>query len=134
LENVVFRGGEAVALLDFDFAAPGRRSYDVACFARMCVPVDDEINRRRLGWEVKDLPDRMRLIADAYGSTPSERAAIIPSIDYLIAHHAEFVRSRVEAGDPGFVTQWENGGGMARFDRRREWWVEHRDEFVAAML
>ena len=29
-ENVVYRDGVAVALLDFDFAAPGRRVYDVA--------------------------------------------------------------------------------------------------------
>src|SRR5204863_7790966 len=28
LENVVFRGGLAVALLDFDFAAPGGPSHD----------------------------------------------------------------------------------------------------------
>ena len=37
LENVVFRNGEAIALLDFDFAAPGRREFDLAAFARMCV-------------------------------------------------------------------------------------------------
>jgi thiamine kinase-like enzyme len=133
LENVVFRNGEAVALLDFDFAAPGRRSYDVACFARMCVPVDDEVNRARLGWDVDHLPDRMRLIADAYGITRFERAAIIPSVDYLIAHQVDFVLRKVEAGDPGFVIQWEASGGMVRFDRRRDWWNTHRDEFVAAM-
>jgi thiamine kinase-like enzyme len=44
LENVVFRGGLAVALLDFDFAAPGRPTFDSAAFARMCVPVDDDIS------------------------------------------------------------------------------------------
>ena len=38
LENVVFCDGLAIALLDFDFAAPGRASYELACFARMCVP------------------------------------------------------------------------------------------------
>ncbi len=30
-ENVVFRDGVAVGLLDFDFAAPGRPVYDLAC-------------------------------------------------------------------------------------------------------
>ena len=38
----MFRRGEAVALLDFDFASPGRRTYDLANFARMCVPTDDD--------------------------------------------------------------------------------------------
>ena len=37
-ENVVFRDGIAVALLDFEFAAPGRPVYDVAYLARLCVP------------------------------------------------------------------------------------------------
>src|SRR5262249_5937475 len=45
LENVVFRDGVAVALLDFDFAAPGRPGHDLACFARMCVPIDDDVSR-----------------------------------------------------------------------------------------
>jgi aminoglycoside phosphotransferase (APT) family kinase protein len=133
LENVVFRDGVAVALLDFDFAAPGRRSYDVACFARMCVPVDDDVNRGRLGWEVKQLPERLRLIADAYGLADDERAEVVASIDYVIAQHGAFVRRRVEAGDPGFVAMWEAGGGLARFDRRRDWWAQYRDDFVAAM-
>ena len=60
LENVVFDNGEAVALLDFDFAAPGRREFDVAAFARMCVPIDDDINAARLGWESNDRPARLR--------------------------------------------------------------------------
>jgi hypothetical protein len=46
LENVVFRDGTATALLDFDFAAPGRPIYDLAQFARLCVPIDDEVSRR----------------------------------------------------------------------------------------
>lgn len=49
LENVVFRDGVAVGLLDFDFAAPGRREFDLASFARMCVPINDDVNAARLG-------------------------------------------------------------------------------------
>ena len=50
LENIVFRNGLAVGLLDFDFAAPGRPVYDLAQFARMCVPIDDDLSAARLGW------------------------------------------------------------------------------------
>ena len=39
-ENVVFRDGEAVALLDFDFAAPGDRLFDLARLVLMTVPID----------------------------------------------------------------------------------------------
>ena len=67
LENVVFRAGNAVTLLDFDFAAPGRPIYDVAQMARMCIPIDDDANAARLGWEPVDRPGRLRLVADEYG-------------------------------------------------------------------
>ena len=67
LENVVFRNGRAVGLLDFDFAAPGRPTFDLAAFARMCVPIDDDLNARRLGFEAPDRPGRLRLVADTYG-------------------------------------------------------------------
>ena len=33
LDNVVFRDGRAVALIDFDLAGPGTRAWDVACAA-----------------------------------------------------------------------------------------------------
>jgi aminoglycoside phosphotransferase (APT) family kinase protein len=49
LENVVFRDGVAVALIDFDYAAPGRPVHDLAQFAKMCVPLEDDVNAARLG-------------------------------------------------------------------------------------
>ncbi|MBO0824691.1 MAG: phosphotransferase [Actinobacteria bacterium] len=41
IENVVFRDSAAAALLDFDFAAPGRRVWDVAQAARYWIPLTD---------------------------------------------------------------------------------------------
>lgn len=133
LENVVFRDGIAVALLDFDFAAPGRRSHDVGCFARMCVPIDDDFDCARLGFETPARPDRLRLVADSYGCSRRERSEIIECLDRVIGAHGEFVRRRVEAGDPGFVAMWDRFGGQVRFDRRSEWWACTRDRFVQAM-
>ena len=130
LENVVFRGRMAVALLDFDFAAPGRRSHDLACFARMCVPVDDDVSRANLGWEVTRLPHRLRLIVDTYGCSQGDRREIMASLDRGVADGGEFVRRHAEAGEPGFVEMWASIGGMARFDRRREWWRRHRADFA----
>ena len=40
-ENVVFREGEAIAFLDWDFAAPGRTLWDVAAVMSMWGPVHD---------------------------------------------------------------------------------------------
>jgi hypothetical protein len=133
LENVVFEAGTAVALLDFDFAAPGRPSHDLACFARMCVPIDDETSSTNLGWGAVDGPVRLRLIAEAYGCTATEREEIMESLDRAIAQGGEFVLRHVEAGEPGFVEMWASIGGMARFDRRRDWWASRRDDFAIAM-
>ncbi len=133
LENVVFRDGQAVALLDFDFAAPGSPTSDLAAFARMCVPIDDDENRARFGWNVADLPARLRLVADEYGLGADGRASVLTALDDSIARGGEFVRRRVEAGDPNFIAMWEEMGGMHRFDRRRAWWKESRPQFAAAM-
>ena len=133
LENVVFRDGRAVALLDFDFAAPGRRTFDLAAFARMCVPVDDDVSASRLGWLASDRPARLRLACDAYGLDTGGRAEMLRFLSQAIARGGEFVQRRAEAGEPGFVTMWTEMGGMERFDRRRRWWADAAPNFVAAL-
>ena len=133
LENVVFRGGVAVALLDFDFAAPGRPVYDLAQFARMCVPVDDPLSASQLGWVEADLPNRLRVVADSYGLDATGRAELLAVLSSTIDRGGEFVSRRVEAGDPNFIRMWEQIGGMERFDRRRRWWAGEKDRFAAAL-
>jgi hypothetical protein len=133
LENVVFRDGRAVALLDFDFAAPGRPTFDLAAFARMCVPVDDDINAAKQGWGPADRPGRLRLICDAYGLDLESRLEVLHLLGESIASGGEFVRRRAEAGEPGFVRMWAEIGGMERFDRRRRWWADQRQHFALAL-
>lgn len=133
LENVVFRDGRAVALLDFDFAAPGRRVFDLAAFARMCVPIDDDVSAANLGWIPSDRPRRLRLVCDAYGLRSEERSDVLRCLDASIERGGEFVRRRADAGEPGFVRMWADIGGMERFDRRRRWWAATRPFFEEAM-
>jgi aminoglycoside phosphotransferase (APT) family kinase protein len=133
LENVVFRDGVAVGLLDFDFAAPGRPLYDLAQMARMCVPVDDDISAARLEWEPADRPLRLRLVADAYGLETADRDELLAILAETIARGGEFVRRRVDAGDVNFIKMWTEMGGGQRFDRRRAWWAEHQEEFRRAL-
>ncbi len=133
LENVVFRDGEAVALLDFDFVAPGRREFDLAAFARMCVPIDDDTNAAKLGWTTTDRPARLRLVCDEYRLDGVGRSVLIDCLTESIERGGEFVRRRVEAGEAAFIQMWESMGGQERFDRRRRWWNAHRDEFAEAL-
>jgi hypothetical protein len=133
LENVVFENGAAVGLLDFDFAAPGRPIYDLAQMARMCIPLDDDVNAARFGWRPADRPARLRVVADAYGLDRGGRNELVEIVSMSIARSGEFVRRRVEAGDPNFTKIWNESGGMAPFDRRRRWWGEHGDAFALAL-
>ncbi|GAC1596825.1 MAG: hypothetical protein NVS3B21_20950 [Acidimicrobiales bacterium] len=125
--------GTAVGLLDFDFAAPGRPLYDVAQMARMCVPIDDDTNASRLGWEPGDGPARLRLVADAYGLDANERHDLLGILSFSMVQGGEFVRRRVEAGDQTFVKMWNDMGGAERFDRRHRWWVENHRRLAHAM-
>ena len=99
----------------------------------MCVPVDDDLSAERLGWLPADRPARLRLVADAYGLTVLQRHELLRILDDSIVRGGEFVRRRVEAGDPNFIRMWIDMGGTERFDRRRRWWAEHEEEFGKAL-
>ena len=134
LENVVFRDGRAIALLDFDFAAPGRPVYDLARLALMCVPVDDDLSAARLGWLPADKVARLELVAEAYGLDVAGRASLLEILSEMIARGGEFVRRQVEAGNHNFTQMWNEMGGAERFDRRRRWWGEQHASFAARFL
>lgn len=132
-ENVVFRDGAAVALLDFEFAAPGRPVYDLAQLARLCVPIENDFDQARLGWSPADRPARLRLVADAYGLDRDGRNELLTALDDAIARGEEFVRRRVEAGDPTYIDMWNQTDRAERYHRRRRWWNENHSQFATAL-
>jgi hypothetical protein len=132
-ENVVFRDGVAVALLDFEFAAPGRAVYDVAQLARLCVPIEHEVDQARLGWRPADRAARLRLAADAYGLDRAGRAELLSAMDDAIARVEAAVRRSVDAGDASSVAMWDRTDGSERYERRRRWWSDHHDELATAL-
>jgi hypothetical protein len=133
LENVVFRDGRAIGLLDFDFAAPGRPIFDLAAFARMCVPIDDDLSASRLGFEDLDRPARLRLVTDTYGLDAEDRHSLVELLDRAMENGGSFVQRRVEAGDANFIQMLDEMGGMERYDRRLRWWQSSRETFVRAL-
>lgn len=133
LSNVVFRDGMAVALLDFEFAAPGRPVYDLAQFARLCVPIEDELDQARLGWKHADRPARLRLVADAYGLERDGRAELISAVEDAIDRIEAAARRNVDEGGARAAEMLEHTGGIEKYDRRRRWWMRHRDQFAGAL-
>lgn len=132
-ENVVYCAGEAVALLDFEFAAPGRPAFDLAALVRMCVPIDEPVDAARSGRGHLDPFRRLRIAADGYGLSRQERMELLDVLGHQIARGGDFVRRRVERGEPAFIQMWESSGGQARYDRRRTWFAAERRRFEAAL-
>ncbi len=97
LENVVFRDNAAVALVDFDFAAPGRPLFDLAVMARMCVPLDTPADAAVWGLGSLDPFRRLRLVADSYGLPPGQRGACV----HPRAGHGAWERVRPAPGRAG---------------------------------
>ncbi len=130
LDNVVFRDGQAVALIDFDLASPGSAVWDVALAARLWVPLradaDVPDERRGLG------EHRLRLFVEAYGLPEDDRGRLVEAA--LETHHwcYAIVRAGAEQGVPGYVTYW-SAQARARADRHQRWLSEHADRLAAAL-
>ncbi len=131
-ENVVYRSGLAVALLDFDFAAPGRRVFDLASLARMCVPIDTDGDAARTGRRGLDPFTRLRVVADGYGLS-TDRAELVDALADQMRGGGAFVQRRVDAGDPAFTEMWNQMGGAERYRRRERWFTVNRQRFLDAL-
>jgi hypothetical protein len=122
VDNVIFRGSRAVALIDFDLASPGSAIWDLACAARLWVPLRAP----------QDMPgvirgrvhQRLAMFFDAYGAGVIERAgfgeAVLCCADWCYA----VVQDAASTGHPTFSHEWESGGRQ-RAERTRRWLATH---------
>ncbi len=130
LDNVVFRDGEAVALIDFDLASPGDPVWDVAGAARMWAPLrwpadtPDERRERQL--------QRLRVLVDAYGLEADRRARFVEAVfsnhDWMYG----LVRDGARLGVPGFAAYW-TPDTAERAERAREWLQRNVDALQDAV-
>ena len=118
LDNVVFRDGVAVALIDFDLAGPGSRVWDVAAAARLWAPLrpDGDIADARRGRSLR----RLRTFVDAYGLPEGERELVAEAVKPNHSWCYDNVRRHAEAGHRGFSSFWR-GGGADLSARVEEW-------------
>jgi Phosphotransferase enzyme family len=130
-ENVVFRDGEGVALLDFDLAAPGRPVWDLANTARMWIP----LRPPELAGERAHLDPfhRLAVLAAGYGLDDREHQPLVDAIILSKQLGTRFVERRVRAGEPAFVEAWEQRGGKAGDERLVAWLEQNRGPFLQAL-
>lgn len=130
LDNIVFRDGRAVALIDFDLAAPGNAVWDVAAAARLWAPLraPADTSDIRRGRELL----RLRVLVDAYGLDDAGRAEFVAALRASHEWMCEIVRVGAERGVPGFVQYW-TPAAAARAVRTRVWFDRNADAIAAAL-
>jgi hypothetical protein len=131
LDNVVFRDGRAVALIDFDLAGPGSRIWDVACAVRLWAPlrpdryVDDPRRGRGLF--------RLRHFVDCYGVTDADRDRLVTAVRLNHDWCYDIVGTAAARGHTGF-SEYLSGGALERAERTRQWYLDEGDRLRAVLL
>jgi hypothetical protein len=130
LDNVVFRDGRAVALIDFDLASPGSGLWDVACAARLWAPLrpDDAIDDDRRGRALA----RFRLFVDSYGVPKRDRPRVVEAVRQNHGWFRELIRTHAEEGHAVFAEHW-NPEARERARRYREWFAAHEQAMRRAL-
>jgi len=123
-ENVVFRGGRAVALLDFEFAAPGRPVWDIAMTARFWVPLTDPETSTSTGRQHLDRAARLRLFVEAYGLPRVEWPAVVPMLQTINQVARSFVMKQMASDHGEMRRAHEELGFGERWDRNDRWVAE----------
>ncbi|MEV0830493.1 phosphotransferase [Nonomuraea rubra] len=130
-DNLVFRDGEAAALIDFDIARPVTRVdelYNAMLYwAPLCDPVDADPVLRGL-----DLPRRCRILADAYGMSEIDRSRLVEVAVMRTRRSWFLMRRNAEELGGGWARMWAEGVGDQI--KRREAWLERRGADLDAAL
>ncbi len=131
-ENIVFRDGKPVALLDFDHGAPGRSLWDVARTVRMWAPAGAP--RSGSAWPADiDVLSRIGLFTSSYGVDTAGGAAFADALIEATAQGQRWLRRQVEAGEPAFVRMWAEHGLADSHATDASWIAEHREAIAAAV-
>jgi hypothetical protein len=129
LDNVVFRDGEAVALIDFDLASPGCVEWDLAAAVRLWVPLQDPQDVAPALAE--RMHARLRLFADAYGLTAEARREMVLAVPTTHRWGYDIVRDAAQGGHADYADFWERA--RARYERGSTWLSRNLDTLVAAV-
>lgn len=132
-ENVVFRDGRAVALIDFDMAAPGRPFWDLAGATQEWMPLHAPETRRDHKLAL-DAVARFGRLTRAYGVDANDAVGLV---DIVFAERAQAIakiRHEVEIGNPVWIKLWRDTGGDERAAIDDAWLAEQRDALIAAIV
>jgi hypothetical protein len=133
MANVVCQGGRAVALIDFEEVGLVTRLWDVVRTVRHWVPLlaPADIPAGLAAVRGRQF-ERLRIFADSYGLTATERQSL-PGVALLNADDSyEHMRQEAARGHPGFLAEWN--GEHARRNRRARTWIQEQGECLERCL
>ncbi len=128
-ENVVFRDGRVIALIDFAMAAPGRPLWDVAIAAEIWGPLGDPDRRDQHPVNVDGIA-RLGVLARAYGL---ERERAEELVDIVIQERAQSttnIRAEIARGNESWIRHWADAGGDERAAADDAWIARHRASLI----
>lgn len=108
IENVVVRDGRAVGFIDFDFAAPTDRRFDVAVAARHWVPVKDPVDLSPAHNAVDQI-GRFGVFCDAHELDADDRRVVVELLGRFLDRALVSMRLRADAGNPLYRAAWDSG-------------------------
>lgn len=130
-ENVVFRGGEAYALIDFDFVRPGTRVDELYSAMLWWAPLNEPEDVDPALGKV-DAFRRCRILADAYGMSEQDRVGLVEVAILRTRRSWHSMKRRAELDGGGWQRMWDEGVGD--IIKRREAWLERNATNLTAAL
>lgn len=130
-QNVVFRAGRPVALIDFDMSRPTTRLADVANTAMHWVPLAHPADRAAV-YAGADVPARLGIFVDAYGLDAERRAGLLDLAGRAARRSWYLMRANARLRGGGWARMWAEGVGD-QIRRRQEWLAADHAALAAAL-
>ena len=130
-ENVVFRDGRVVALIDFAMAAPGRPLWDIAIAAELWGPLGDPARRDQHPLDLDGVA-RLAVLARGYGLEPGRAEELFDVIVEERAHSIANIRAEIAAGNASWIRNWTGAGGDERAAADDAWIAGQRSALIRA--
>ena len=131
-ENVVFRDGHVVGLIDFAEAGPGRPFWDLAIAAQEWAPLHAPGSRLHHPDDL-DGVRRTALLLHAYGIDPDRAEEFVDVVAEERVQQLGNVREMVAAGEEPWATFWRDSDGEARSAADDLWLQEQRSALIHAI-
>ena len=132
-QNVVFRGGRPVALIDFDLTRPTTRLADLTNTATWWVPLLPPESDRCAIHTGAPAAARLRLFVDAYGLDRAGRAELVDLAIRMMRRRWYSMRANAEQRGGGWARMWSDGLGD-RIRDREAWLIDHSGPLTAALF